>query len=62
MKACALKTDMAGLSYKPAWLDQIGQPQQTMKICHFGMVDPVLRDDFLINQHGWTKFSGHNKQ
>jgi len=49
MKAGGLKTVMAGLSYKPAWLDQVGQPQQTMKICHFGMVGPVLRGDFRIN-------------
>jgi hypothetical protein len=50
MKAGGLKTVMAGLSYKPAWLDQVGQPPQTMKICHFGMVGPVLRGDFRINQ------------
>jgi len=48
MKADALKADMAGLSYTPAWLDQVVRPQQTMKICHFGMVGPVLRGDFRI--------------
>jgi hypothetical protein len=48
MKADALKMDMAGLSYTPAWLDQVVRPQQTMKICHFGMVGPVLRGDFRI--------------
>jgi len=29
MKAAVLKTDMAGLSYKPAWLDQIVQVTAT---------------------------------
>ncbi len=62
MKAGVLETVMAGLSYKPAWLDQVGQPQQTMKICHFGMVAPVLCGDFRINQHGWTRLASHNKQ
>jgi hypothetical protein len=36
------------LSDKPAWLDHIGRPQQTMKIRHCGMVGPVLRGDFRI--------------
>jgi hypothetical protein len=37
---------------KPAWLDHIGRPQQTMKIRHFGMVSLLLRGDFRINGSG----------
>jgi len=29
-------------SDKPAWLDQNGRPQQTMKIPNFGMGKPLL--------------------
>jgi hypothetical protein len=52
MKRCCsgmARIRLAVFSEKPAWLDQVGQPQQTMKICHFGMVGPVLRGDFRIN-------------
>ncbi|MFO7760952.1 MAG: hypothetical protein R6V20_05005 [Desulfobia sp.] len=33
-------------SYEPAWLDQAGQPQRTMKIRSFGMANTVSSSIF----------------